>query len=101
LIRLLRTFLEYLVLALMAALALVVVVGVVFRLMGASLVWYDEVASILLVWLTYYGASLAALERSHIGFPNLVRTLNPSIRRPLSWPGPDGGFSPFWKATIW
>lgn len=59
----------------MAALALVVVLGVGFRKAGAALVWYDEIASILLAWLTYYGAALAALERTHIGVPTLVRRL--------------------------
>ncbi len=60
----------------MAALAIVVVVGVVFRKSGASLIWYDEIASILLAWLTYYGAALAALNRAHIGMPTLVERLN-------------------------
>ena len=44
----------------MGALAVVVVLGVGFRKFGAALVWYDEVASVLLAWLTYYGAALAA-----------------------------------------
>lgn len=64
----------------MAALAAVVVVGVVFRKAGASLVWYDEVASILLAWLTYYGAALAALHRAHIGVPTLVAKLTGGAR---------------------
>ena len=64
----------------MAALAVVVVVGVVFRKAGASLVWYDEVASILLAWLTYYGAALAALHRAHIGLPTLVDRLTGGAR---------------------
>jgi TRAP-type C4-dicarboxylate transport system permease small subunit len=68
----LRSFLEFVVFFLMAVLAGVVVVGVVFRKAGASLVWYDEVASILLAWITYYGAALAALHRAHIGVPTLV-----------------------------
>lgn len=72
--------LEGLVLFLMASLALVVVVGVVFRKSGASLVWYDEVASILLAWLTYYGAALAALHRAHIGVPTLVNKLSGNLR---------------------
>ena len=71
----LRKLLEGLVLFLMVSLALVVIVGVVFRKSGASLVWYDEVASILLAWLTYYGAALAALHRAHIGVPTLVDKL--------------------------
>ena len=60
----------------MVALATVVVLGVGFRKFGAALVWYDEVASILLAWLTYYGASLATLKRAHIGVPTVVRTLS-------------------------
>lgn len=76
----LRTFLEAIVLALMASLAIVVVVGVGFRKAGASLVWYDEVASILLAWLTYYGAALAALHRAHIGMPTLVDKMTGRLR---------------------
>jgi len=59
----------------MAALTLVVLAGVVFRKAGAALVWYDEVASILLAWLTFYGAALAALHRGHIGFPRVMQML--------------------------
>ena len=70
-----RRFLEGAVLVLLAALAVVVVVGVGFRKAGAALVWYDEVASILLAWLTYYGAALAALRRAHIGVPTLTQRL--------------------------
>ena len=40
---------------------IIVVVAVVYRKIGHSLVWYDEGASIVLAWLTYYGAALAAL----------------------------------------
>ena len=75
-----KRLLEGIVLALMASLAAVVVVGVVFRKAGASLVWYDEVASILLAWLTYYGAALAALHRAHIGMPTLVARLSGGAR---------------------
>lgn len=75
--------LEAIVLVLVGALAVVVVMGVGFRKFGAALVWYDEVASILLAWLTYYGAALAALKRAHIGFPNLVRRLGRPWRIPV------------------
>ena len=78
-----RALLERISLVLVGALALVVIAGVVFRKAGASLVWYDEVASILLVWLTYYGSCLVALDRSHIGFPNLVRSRSPRTARLL------------------
>jgi len=78
--RRLGAFLEGVVLVIMGALATVVVVGVVFRKAGMSLVWYDEVASILLAWLTYYGAALAALRRAHIGVPTLVDRLPRAAR---------------------
>lgn len=75
--------LEILMLILMATLAAVVVLGVGFRKAGAALVWYDEVASILLAWLTYYGAAYAALKRAHIGFPKLVQSVGARTRLAL------------------
>jgi TRAP-type transport system small permease protein len=73
-------FLETIIIVLMVALAIEVTIGVVFRYAGYSLVWYDEVASILLAWVTYYGSALAALRRSHLGVPELVRFLPPGWR---------------------
>lgn len=74
--RLLATFVGLLLVTLTA----VVVVAVVYRRAGHSLVWYDEVASVLLAWLTYYGAALAALKRAHIGFSGLVDSFPPRLR---------------------
>ena len=73
--------LEAIVTALMLALATIVVLGVVYRKSGASLVWYDEVASILLAWITYYGAALAALKGAHIGVSAVVDAMPPRLRR--------------------
>lgn len=78
--RIFRKTLEAVVIVLVAALAVVVVLGVGFRKAGAALVWYDEAASILLAWLTYYGAALVALTRGHIGVPVLVERLRGSAR---------------------
>jgi TRAP-type C4-dicarboxylate transport system permease small subunit len=64
----------------MIALTIVVVVAVVFRLMGESFSWYDEVAVIGLAWVTYYGAALAALRRRHIGFDSVLLALPSPIR---------------------
>ncbi len=75
--------LEGVCLLLMVSLALVVVGGVLFRKAGAPLVWYDEVASVILAWLTYYGSCLAALRHAHIGFPKLVQSVGPEFRLPL------------------
>ena len=76
----LSRFLEVAVVGITASLALLVVAGVVSRKAGFSLVWYDEVAAILLAWLTYYGAALAALHRAHLGLPNLVQRAPRSAR---------------------
>ncbi|MCX8004976.1 MAG: TRAP transporter small permease subunit [Burkholderiaceae bacterium] len=65
---------------LMIALAAEVTAGVAFRYGGNPLVWYDEIASVLLAWVTYYGAALAALKRAHIGVPEVVRLLPPRVR---------------------
>lgn len=73
-------FLEAVVIVLMVTLAVEVTTGVVFRYVGYALVWYDEVATILLAWVTYYGAALAALKRAHLGVPELVRMLPPALR---------------------
>lgn len=70
------------VIFLLAALAVLILVGVACRKLEIPLVWYDEGASIMLAWLTYYGAALAALKRAHIGFPGLVNAMKPALRVP-------------------
>lgn len=70
------------VIVLLAALAIVVLLAVACRKLGIALVWYDEGASIMLAWLTYYGAALAALKRAHIGFPGLINAMPPRWRVP-------------------
>lgn len=79
-----EALLEGIVITLMVVLALEVLVGVAYRKAGHALVWYDEIASVLLAWLTYYGAALAALKRAHIGFPGLLASLPPRLRLPLA-----------------
>ena len=73
-------FLEWVAIALMAALAVEVMLGVVFRYSGYSLVWYDEVATILLAWVTFYGSALAVLKHAHMGVPEIVRMMPPMPR---------------------
>lgn len=72
--------LEAIVLALMIALTVLVIVGAAFRYLGNALTWYDETASIGLVWLTYFGSALAALRGAHIGVPGLVNAMPPGLR---------------------
>lgn len=67
--------LEWFLILLMVLLTVIVIVAVLFRIAGDSLSWYDEVASINLSWITYYGAALAALKRGHIGFDTVLLAL--------------------------
>ncbi len=76
--------LEAILIGLMAALALLVMVAVALRAANAALTWYDEIAGVLLAWITYYGAALAALKRAHLGFPNLVAVLPAAARVPVT-----------------
>jgi TRAP-type C4-dicarboxylate transport system permease small subunit len=71
--------LEAIVVVIVLALALLIIVAVIFRLLGNSFSFYDEVASVLLAWLTYYGAALAATKRAHIGFEGIVEAV------PVRW----------------
>ena len=73
--------LEWVVIALVVTLAVEVTLGVAFRAFGRSLAWYDEVASVLLAWLTFYGAALASVRRAHIGCPELVEVMPWPARR--------------------
>lgn len=73
--------LEWIVFVLMIVLFLEVTLGIVFRSIGHSLTWYDEVASALLAWLTFYGSALASFKRAHIGCPELVDSFEPGLRR--------------------
>ncbi|QIE56787.1 TRAP transporter small permease subunit [Pikeienuella piscinae] len=76
----LEWLLEWATILLMVGLTLIVVVAVIFRLLGQSFSWYDEVAVVGLAWITYYGAALAALKRRHIGFDSVLLSLPTGFR---------------------
>jgi TRAP-type C4-dicarboxylate transport system permease small subunit len=71
-----RLCLEAVTVTLLLTLAAIVVLAVIYRYSGASFVWYDEVASVMLAWITYYGAALATMRRSHLGFSGFVLSLS-------------------------
>lgn len=73
--RALLRLVETISLALLVILALSVLYSTVMRYLGASPTWYDEIASVLLAWLTYFGATYAMLLRQHMGFAGLVTAL--------------------------
>ncbi len=80
----LERLLEWMLMFLMAALTTVVVVAVIYRKLDASLSWYDEVASIMLAWITYYGGALAVLKRKHIGFDSVLLSIPMPVRMYLA-----------------
>jgi TRAP-type transport system small permease protein len=76
------TLIEWWAVVLLAALVVLVCLGVFFRyVMNSSLTWYDEFASYMLVWLTFYGTVVADYRRRHIGFELLVDKLAPPARK--------------------
>jgi TRAP-type C4-dicarboxylate transport system permease small subunit len=72
--------LEVIAVLLIVAVTVIVVLGFTYRWAGYSLVWYDEVASISLAWLTYFASALAAMRGAHLGFSGLVNSLPPGLR---------------------
>ena len=82
---LLKRLLEGISLGLLIALAVIVVIAVIYRTLGSSLIWYDEIASVLLAWLTYFGSALAAMKRAHLGFTGILMSVNFALRRIIFW----------------
>ncbi len=74
--RFLTLLLQVIVAVLVAVLSILVVVAVICRKMEWTMEWYDEVASVMLAWLTYYGAALVALHRGHLCIPGVVKMLS-------------------------
>lgn len=78
--RFLEVVLELILIVLMIGLTSIVIIAVIYRKLDASLVWYDEVASITLAWITFYGGALAVLKRKHIGFDSVLLSIAMPVR---------------------
>ncbi len=58
--------LDWLLIMILAAMSLIVAANVFCRfLLNFSLYWGDELAQILLIWLTFLGAAVAVREKAH------------------------------------
>jgi TRAP-type C4-dicarboxylate transport system permease small subunit len=80
--------LEWWAVLLLVLMVVLVTLGVFFRyVLGASLAWYDEFASYLLVWLTFSGTIVASYRQRHIGFEVVVDRLQPTTRRIIDFVG--------------
>ncbi len=79
------TFIErgcsYLVILLMAAIVLIVSLGVFFRfVLNNSLSWTEEIAKYLLVWLSFIGSATALRKGTHIGITILSDTFKGKVK---------------------
>ena len=66
---------------LIAALTLVVALGVVSRGLGEPFIWTDELARFLMVWLACVGWMLASRKRTHIRIRFFLDRLPDRLRR--------------------
>ena len=77
--------LEVLIIAMVALLTLSVLWGVFTRfVMGRQAEYTDELARLLLVWVSMIGAALAFGEKAHLGVDFFVNHLHPEARKTLS-----------------
>ncbi|WP_233416956.1 TRAP transporter small permease [Halovulum marinum] len=98
--RLLDAALQAATILMIVALACIVLLGVAFRYSGNSLIWYDEVAAVLLAWITFTGAALAGLRNAHLGFNGLLFGLPMTGRMVCFWLG-EAIFLTTFAVTAW
>lgn len=77
--------LEVMVSLMVAVLTLTVLWGVFTRFcLGKQAAYTDELARVLLVWVSMIGAALAFGEKAHLGVDFFVNKLHPEARKTLS-----------------
>lgn len=82
LVSVLDRVLDLLLFLVLAAMAAIVFANVFCRfVLQFSLSWADELAQVLMVWLTFLGAGVAMRDRLHYAFDYLVRSLPRGWRR--------------------
>jgi TRAP-type C4-dicarboxylate transport system permease small subunit len=75
---------EWLAVSLLLAMVVTVALGVFYRYaLDSALVWYDEFASYLLVWLTFVGSVPASWRGRQISFELLVERAPPRASQAL------------------
>jgi TRAP-type C4-dicarboxylate transport system permease small subunit len=75
---------RWLLIALLTAMVVVVFANVCMRyLLGASVIWSEEVSRHLMIWLTFVGSGLALRTGAQIGIDSLQDALPPPAARAL------------------
>lgn len=83
--RVLTPLLEWTVITLVVVLVLDVLWGVFTRfVMQSPSRWTEEVARLLLIWVSLLGAAVAFQRREHLGFDYVVKQLDPAAQRLLA-----------------
>nr|WP_320013937.1 TRAP transporter small permease [uncultured Desulfobacter sp.] len=78
----LNSWIQSLIASMGVAMAVIVAVQVFFRYaLNSSLFWSEEVARLLLVWLTFLGATVAYFHGAHPGVDGLYRRLAPGWQK--------------------
>ncbi len=82
--RLFVGFNRWLLIVLLAAMVVIVFANVVLRYaLGTSLVWSEEVARHLMIWMTFAGSGLALRSGAQLGIDTLQDALPPAAARTL------------------
>lgn len=77
-------FNRWLLIAILAAMSVIVFANVALRyLTSESIVWSEEVARFLMIWLTFLGCGLALRYGGHLAVDNLQDAVSPRIARAL------------------
>ena len=72
---------DFFLVLLMVAMAVVVFLQVFYRyVLDAPLSWPEEIARLLVVWLTFVGGYMAMREHRHVGFDLLVKKVSPRVQ---------------------
>ncbi|NVM26407.1 MAG: TRAP transporter small permease [Desulfobacterales bacterium] len=81
-LRLLSRLVEGLIILCAATIVAVVTIEVVLRyIFGLSLIFTEELARYLMVWIVFLGGALAVKDDSHIRINLLVNRLSPGLRQ--------------------
>lgn len=75
---------ETICIVILVTLAGIVIYASSMRWLGASPSWYDEIAQVLLAWLTYFAAVYATLLREHMRFSGIVLAM-PKLPRVITF----------------
>ncbi len=73
---------DFILAMILAAMTIIVFTQVFFRyVLNSPLSWPEEVARLMIVWLTFLGGYMALREKKHIGFNLLVKKLSPQVQQ--------------------